>query len=312
MLLSLRTGWTKSTDCSSCHRRKDVPANLEQARGDESSMTDQPRKSANDSEAELWNAIAAFEKILEVLPNDRASLETLVSAYEKVGDRTRAVEYAIRLTNVLIDASEEDAAQEMLAKLSVSAADDPRVKKLAERFKSLVPDKVMADVIEDEEDIASRSLNMAAEISFAWNLLQAQKLSQDEYSRVVHDLSENSARNSATPISTLHVLQDMNFANMNSVIAFVSSACKIPVISLARFDIKSSVASLLPLSFSVRRGALLFEEMGNDALVAILNPYDDQLPMDLEAATGKTCHLFLAAPDDFDKALARIREMPTP
>ena len=64
-------------------------------------MVDQSRKPSKDSEAELWNAIAAFEKILEALPNDRVSLETLVGAYEKIGDYARSLEFAFRLTRVL-------------------------------------------------------------------------------------------------------------------------------------------------------------------------------------------------------------------
>ena len=76
-------------------------------------MSDEIKKhGGGDSEAEIWNAIAAFEKILEAIPNDRISLETLIEAYEKVGDHTRAKEYLLRLANVLIDESDEDAARD--------------------------------------------------------------------------------------------------------------------------------------------------------------------------------------------------------
>ncbi|NCC55438.1 MAG: hypothetical protein EOM11_08170 [Erysipelotrichia bacterium] len=101
----------------------------------------------------------------------------------------------------------------------------------------------------------------------------------------------------------------MKFPNMNAVISFVSSNCKTPFISLANFDIQENTASLLPLSFAVKRGALLFELMSEDMLIAILNPYDDQLLLDIETLTGKTCHFFLVSPDDFDKALSKIKEM---
>ncbi len=269
-------------------------------------MNEQSRKSSNDSEAEIWNAIAAFEKILEALPNDRISLETLADAYEKVGDHTRSLDYAIKLTNVLIDESEEDDARELLSRLIAIAPDDPRIKETAERLKTLTPDKVMADVLEDEENMTDRSINIAAEISFAWNLLQAGKLSQDEYSKVIHDLSENSARASNTPVSTLHVLNDMHFPNISSVMEFVSDSCKTPFISLVNFDITAAAAAQLPSAFAVKRSAILFDMMGNDALIAILNPYDDQLSIDVETEIGKPCHFFLVGPEDFDKALAKI------
>ncbi len=271
-------------------------------------MNEQARKSSNDSEAEIWNAIAAFEKILEALPNDRVSLETLADAYEKVGDHTRSLDYAIRLTNVLLDESEEDDARELLSRLLATAADDPRVKEAVERLKKHTPDKVMADVLDDEDSMADRSMNIAAEISFAWNLLQAKKLTQEEYSKVVQDLSENSATASDTPVSTLHVLTDLHFPNINSVMEFVSGSCKTPFISLANFDIRASMESQLPSAFVIKRGAILFDTMGSDALVAILNPYDDQLPIDVETEIGKTCHFFLVGSEDFDKALAKITQ----
>lgn len=272
----------------------------------ENAMSDHSRKSPKDAEAEIWNAIAAFEKILEAIPNDRVSLETLADAYEKVGDHTRSLDYAIQLANVLLDESEEDDARELLSRLIAIAPDDSRIKETSERLKAHTPDKVMADVLEDDEDMSGRSMNIAAEISFAWNLLQANKLTQEEYSKVIHDLSENSARAANTSVSTLHVLNDMHFTNINAVIDFVSVSCKTPFISLANFEITQTSAELLPSAFAIKRGALLFDLMGNDALIAILNPYDDQLPMDVEELTGKLCHFFLVAPDDFDKALAKI------
>ena len=69
------------------------------------------------TESEVWNAIGQFEKILEVMPNDRFSLETLADAYDKIGDHTRAEDYLVRLANVLADENDEDSAQDILEKL---------------------------------------------------------------------------------------------------------------------------------------------------------------------------------------------------
>ena len=271
-------------------------------------MAEQHKKTSMDSEAEIWNAIAAFEKILEALPNDRISIEMLTDAYEKVGDHTRAKEYTIRLANILINEADEDAVRDLLRKLMEFDQDDPEVKNVIGRIKKLEPEKVMADVLEGNESLTSRSLNTATEISFAWNLMQANKLTKEEYSKVVHDLSENATRTNDMPVSTLHVLNDMNFHGFNSVMEFVSTSCNTPIISLLNFECKDNVTGLLPNDFSVKRGAILFEVMGNDALVAILNPYDDQLTIDIEAITGKICHFFLVSPEDFDNALEKMKQ----
>jgi tetratricopeptide (TPR) repeat protein len=269
----------------------------------------QHTKSASEAETEIWNAIAYFEKILEALPNDRLSLETLAGAYEKVGDHTRAKAYILRLVQVLIDEADEDGIGELLGKIRQFDQNDPEVKAAITRLESLKPEKVMAVVRDDMDQLSRRSANIAGEISMAWNLLQANKLNQEDYTRVVHDLSENSARTLDVPVSTLHVLHECNHPGFNEILVFVSSACNLPIISLANFDIQAATAALLPLEFCIKRGAIVFELMGNDALVAILNPYDTQLPQDLEDLTGKTCHQYLVTPADFDAALGKIKKM---
>ena len=273
-------------------------------------MTDaKPAKSPSEAETEIWNAIAYFEKILEALPHDRLSLETLAGAYEKIGDHTRAKAYTLRLVQVLIDEADEDGIGELLVKIRQFDQNDPEVKDAITRLESLKPEKVMAVVRDDMDQLSRRSTNIAGEISMAWNLLQANKLNQEDYACVVHDLSENSARALDMPVSTLHVLQDRNHPGFNDILAFVSSACNLPILALANFDIQPAPAALLPLEFCIKRGAIVFEFMGNDALVAILNPYDTQLPRDLEDLTGKTCHRYLVTPADFDAALVKIKKM---
>jgi len=47
----------------------------------------------------------------------------------------------------------------------------------------------------------------------------------------------------------------------------------------------------------------VFELIGKDALVVVMNPYDRQLRRDIETMTGRKCHFFLTLPSEFDKAL---------
>lgn len=273
-------------------------------------MADQAQKPRSDSETEIWNAIAAFEKILEALPNDRISLETLADAYEKVGDHTRAKDYILRLANVMADENDEDGARDLLRKIKDFDQNDPQVKQTITRIEGMKAKKVMA-VVRDTGVTLKKSSNIAEEISFAWNLLQAKKVTQEEYSKIVHDLSENMARTTNAPVTTLHVLSDQNHPGLNDILAFSSSTRHMPLISLVNFELQSKVTSLLPLDFMIRRGAIIFELMGNDTLVAVLNPFDQHLLLDIEDITGKTAHGFLVTPADFDGALEKIKAFET-
>lgn len=272
-------------------------------------MSDEIKKhGGGDSEAEIWNAIAAFEKILEAIPNDRISLETLIEAYEKVGDHTRAKEYLLRLANVLIDESDEDAARDLLRKIKEYDASDPDIAEITARLEGHKPEKVMAMVFDEADGVDKKSVSIAEEISFAWNLLQAKKISQDEYSEIVQDLSENSTKTLSVPVSTLHVLSDRGFPGLSEVIAFASKDGKAPLIALSGFDLDMDAAALLPLDFMIKKGALIFDLMGDDGLVVILNPYDAQLRINVEDMAGKICHFFLCLPEEFDAALDKIKQ----
>lgn len=274
-------------------------------------MTKKPSKELSQTEVEVWNAIGQFEKILEVMPNDRFSLETLADAYEKIGDHTRSKDYLLRLANVLADENDEDAAHDTLQKLKLFDQADQNVKDTIARLEGLQSKKVMAVVIDSGQTLASRQGHIAAEISMAWNLLQAKKLSQEEYSLIVHDLSENSGRAGDIPVSTLHALHDRNYPGINEIMSFVATACNTPMICLNNFELQKDVCALLSRELIINRGAIVFETIGKDALVAILNPYDDQLKMDIEGLTGKDCHYFLVAPEDFDGALGKVKKLLT-
>jgi hypothetical protein len=56
----------------------------------------------------------------------------------------------------------------------------------------------------------------------------------------------------------------------------------------------------------LKRGAMVFELLGKDALAVVMNPYDRQLRKDVEAMAGRKCHFFMTPPPEFDKALETV------
>ncbi len=281
---------------------------------------DKGGKSKDELESEVLSAIAAFEQILEAIPNDRASLEALANTYEQIGDHTKAKEYAVRLANVLIEENDIEAAQAVAETLKQYVSADPSVQALIDRIGAMgapsagtregAADGARAEAAASGQTVAQKAgdkgraaFNMAEELAFAWNLLEAKEITQDEYSSLVQDLTEMSSVDSATTVSVLHVLEGRAFKSLDRVLVYVSKECGTPVISLACFEIKPEAFSLLPVDFMVKRGALVFELIGKDALVVVMNPYDRQLRRDIEALTGRKCHFFLTLPSEFDKAL---------
>ncbi|TFH18367.1 MAG: hypothetical protein E4H02_00145 [Lentisphaerales bacterium] len=286
------------------------------------------KQKGKDQEAEVWSAIAAFEQILEAIPNDRTSLETLAHAYEQIGDLTRAKDYLVRLADAVISESDSETAEEIRAKLANLAADDTDAQAALSRIDTFLASapqptpkasepsqKITAEPSLSEQapstsqKIATElgSFNIANELPFAWKLLQSNEITQEEYSKLVQDLTEMSRSDAAVTVSVLHVLNDRGFKNLYKVIASVAKDCRTPPVSLANFELQSSAFALLPLDYMIKRGVIPFDLIGNDVLSVIMNPYDKELMKEVEAATERTCHFFVTAPAEFDAAIDRIR-----
>ncbi len=270
----------------------------------------QRRERAAESESEIWNAISAFEKILEVMPEDRSSLETLAHAYEHIGDRVRALEYLLRLGEIIASEGDPESTGHIIEGLRNFGNADPRVAILIGKLESQCALSVGKTEVPDQpvpSPVTKRmSFRVADELSFAWKLFESGEINQDEYAAIAHDLAELAGDAHLSTVSVLHVLESRAFSGMERVMDFVSRDTKTPVVSLLSFEIQEHAAVLLPYEFTVRRGALVFDMLKDEALVAVMNPYDRLLREDVKTLTGKPCHFFMTQPREYDAAVAAL------
>ena len=282
-------------------------------------MADAPENVQNrGGEEEVWVAIEAFERILEAMPTDRASLEALAEAYAQIGDHTRAADYLLRLARVVVRDNDLSTAQSLIPQLEPHSGADPKVSDTLNELKGLVSTETSDDSSEDEEADASKSappigdvdaaFNLADELSFAWSLMESEQLTQDEYSSVVQDLTEMSSSDVSATVSVLHALEFSNFKNLERIMLHVSQECGAPIVTLTSFNIAKTAREALPNDFMIRRGAMVFDMIGNSALVAVMNPHDKAIQRKIEEMLGKKCHFFMALPSDFDTVLNKMEE----
>lgn len=263
------------------------------------------KKEPQGDAAELKEAIAAFEQILEALPDDRLALETLYEAYANIGEAEKARAYLIRLARVVVQEADAEDAPKVLGALRELGADHPEAPALMESLARL---SAPAEPEEPEKSVRRRTVNIAPELALAWNLAQAGEISQEDYAGIAHDLSENSMRTVVVPVTVQHVLHDRGFKQIDKILQFMSVNSGLPIIPLGQFDLQKEAYSLLPLDFMTHRAAVIFELMGADALVAVLNPYDIELREDVRRLAGRKCHFFLTTAQAYDLCLDRIRK----
>ena len=281
----------------------------------------QDNKPGENAESEVWGAIAAFEQILEALPNDRTSIETLAHAYEQIGDLSRAKDYTLRLADLVLSEADVEAATGILPKVEAFSASDPAAATLLERLRRFVTSAgvLSKPVPADERTPAAGSepvappaasipvtFNVATELPLAWNLLQAGEITQEEYSSVVQDLTEMSSNDRMVTVSMLHVLNDRGFKNLPKILAAIAKDCGTPILALSGFEPQPNAFNLLPMELMVRRGVIVFDLFGQDGLAVIMNPYDKELIRTVETVARRKCFFYLTMPTDFDAAIAKI------
>lgn len=261
-----------------------------------------------------------FEQILEVMPDDEMALRTLYDAYTHVGQREKAFDMLKRLGDVALEVDERELIEFLVGQYAdfEDIADEPARELLAqlESHLSAPPEKAAAEKAVGGvplEDIRAPEVGADdrkdAELSLAWNLYQDGQLPQDDYSQVLQDLNEMASKKVSVPVTVLHVLSDRSFSHFSAVVTYLSQQTGAPFISLANFEISDDMLAILPYDFVKQNAAICFKMIGNELLIAVLNPFDRKLLEAVSQMTGRRCHPFLVVPEEYDELLKRIAEL---
>lgn len=267
---------------------------------------------ANDqpNDAELAETVAMLEQILEVMPQDMMTLKALYNAYVQHDMRKKAFDYLCRIADVASSEMDQEAVAFAAEQFESFREEFPDV--VAGRLAQLCPSSSSggSSVSSDTDGGAQEDgVDISEELSFAWRLYEDDQLSQDDYSGVLHDLTETSSKDLDVPVSVFHVLSDRAYANINRIISYCAVKSGTPCISLSDFDIDEGMAKVFPLEVCARDGVMPFGYIGKDLMVAVLNPFNSSLIARVEQLTGLRCHPYLVMPEEYDAKLKWIRDI---
>ncbi len=268
----------------------------------------------------IGEAIEFFDGILQTRPEDRVALEALALAHEQAGDIPRARSTLIRLAQLAVRKGDREHAAAVAQRLESFVAEDFDALEALRSIETLLaakPEESAAALPPPRQEVAVggaplsdvvlRRQLLSREMELAWDLLQAQQLSQEDYSTLVEDLTRLSAEDRLHTVSLLHVLADRALPGFDSVMLYLAKRSGRPVMALSGFEPQRQVAALLPLAYAMRQGALPFDTIGEELMVAVLNPLDGGLPKELERRLGRKCHCYLVTPADFDALCAKLQ-----
>jgi len=254
----------------------------------------------------LRESIAYFEQILSVLPDDRTALEFLSVACLQLGEDEKSLTYTIALADVVLREKDASGAADLIEKLKDS--EDPRAKATVLKLQVLVapPPELKFERTALNATCATPAVAAKDEKELLNRLISDGVLHASLVQTAFDQLENLPTSGGDFLISALLILEKENLTGAVDAVVAVADAAHAPPIPLEAFDIVPANVRRLPEKLVKVRGAVPFAQLGREWAVAVLNPLDENLRIEVREALGARCHFFLAVPATIEKVLERV------
>jgi len=259
-------------------------------------------------DARLAEGVAYFEQMLQLMPEDRVTLEFLVVAYEQLNRHEDAQKALVSLTKILIKERDNAALEGLLPRLEES--DYSEAKALSLKVKTLIapaPDltpEAPKEMTEAEMVESISAMAVKSELALVDELVDGKMVSEEDAKHLKAQIEATPTAGQMFLVSALQILEKENPTASERCIAYLADRHGAPPIPLVAFEPTKGLVSSFPAHALRIRGAVPFASIGKEALVAVLNPADDSLRAQLSAVMP--CRFYLALPSSVEAALAKM------
>ncbi|MDD2454954.1 MAG: hypothetical protein PHG96_04585 [Kiritimatiellae bacterium] len=271
----------------------------------------------SDPDQKIIEAIEFFEQMLQSMPGDRTSLEFLAVAYEQTGQKEKRRDCLVSLAEALLAEKDYENAQVIAGHLSAFSDYPPAQAAVAKVFEEVQGQILKGQFQKDMEVMGggaaastteggfedaglavhalSRSAS-AAEMDLVWMWKEREYLPKEMCMDVLHDLTDRPVTDTPMLISALALLDEQHPEMTEALMESMQRDSEIPAIPVELFDLMPAATKLLPHVFIQVKGAVPFAVMGGEALVALMNPFNQKLQEEIAALAGRPCHFYLSHP----------------
>ena len=260
----------------------------------------------------LREGIAYFEQILQVLPDDRSTLEFLCIAYAQTGEVEKRCKVLSSLAQVLVRERDFESAEKLLPTLGELEGGEIKAAELKLRAMLSAVGVKTAGVNAVSAAAAGGSLPddksgaIAAERSLLDWLESTGTIDKELAGKVREQLDALSSAKGVFLISVLSMIESENPLTAEMASAAVADESRTPPIALEAFDQYLALAPELPENFLKMRGAIPFGKVADEMLVALANPMDRILRKQISAYFGGKCHFYFVPPLSLNLVLAKL------
>ena len=260
----------------------------------------------------LEEGIAYFEKMLQLTPDDRVTLQFLCVAYGQIGQLDKQRRALVSYAGVLLKEKDFEAAEKLIEQLENFTEPDARAAVLriraAQRPKQAaeLPKADAATPTTGNKTTTAVYIAIKAEKKLARHLVERKVISEADADAIQDRLTALADVPGCFLVSTLSEIEKENTSTAEAAAASLADETGTPPVPIEAYNIDNDLAQTLPDSIVRVRGVLPFAKIGNTLLVATLNPFDDALRQQVESAAGSPCRFFLANPRTMETTLDRI------
>ena len=194
-------------------------------------------------DARLEEGVKYLEQMLEIMPDDRTTLEFLVVAYEQLKEPEKGKKAVVSLTRLLLKQGDFAAAEGLLPRLEAIDTDEAKilalkVRRLAAPAPELVPEKPREST---PEELAAEEMREAIEAEVALvDLLRSNGAipSDDEAARLRDQLYATTVSGGVFLVSALSILEKENQETCERCMAFLADRFSTPPVPISTFERK--------------------------------------------------------------------------
>lgn len=258
-------------------------------------------------DAKLAEGVAYFEQMLQVMPDDRTTLEFLVVAYDQLGQAEKGRRALVSLARVLLKERDIAAAEQLLPRLEACGEHDAqaaalKIRALSAPAPDLTPEKA-APVVSADSPEAVYEEAVRAEMVLVDALVQEGVLTEEDAKLVKGHLQGVPFAGRLFLVSALAILEKENPGLGEKCIACLADAANTPPIPFEAFDLNRDLVRVFPEPIVRIRGAVPFAKLGSTLLVTLPNPHDEVLLEYLVKTAACPVRFYLADPRVLEEKL---------
>ena len=258
-------------------------------------------------DARLEEGVRYFEQMLQLMPDDRVTLEFLAVAYDQLGEREKGQRAVVSLANLLLKQGDFAAAEGLLPRLEAIGTDEAkilalRIRRLAAPGPELVPEtpKALTPAELAAEETREAVDAEVALVELLWS--NGIVVAEDDAKRLRDQIVATPPGGGPFLVSALAILEKENFELCEKCLAFLADRFSMPPVSISSFDRNPDLIGRFPAETLRIRGVVPFARIGDVALVALLNPADERLRE--RVSEVMKCRFYLAMPSAAEAWLA--------